>query len=73
LAAHTRAGGELLDIVEVPDRAAAFLLERRVLDRYARWPATVTADHFPHGGWTECWQMIAGRPQLREELATLSG
>lgn len=71
LAAHARAGGELLDIVEVPDRMAAFLMERRVLDRYAPWPAEVTADHFPHGGWTECWQMTAGRPALSEEPAGL--
>jgi hypothetical protein len=72
LAGHTRAGGRLVDLVEVADRTAAFLLERRVLDTYARWPAAVTADHFPQGGRTECWSVTAGRPDLSRELLALA-
>jgi hypothetical protein len=58
----------LIGTVDVEDRAAAFLLERRILDAYARWLTAVTAHHFPRGGRTECWSMLAARPTFRVEL-----
>ena len=67
---HTAAGGRLLGCVQVTDRAAAALLERVVLERYAASPAHgVASAHFPQGGWTECWDAAAGVP----DLAALAG
>jgi hypothetical protein len=65
LNAHRRAGGVLLDAVEVRDRATALALERRVLEHYL--PAAAVSfppDLLPHGGATECWSAHAGCPDL---------
>lgn len=66
LSAHHRAGGTLMDIITVPNRSVAFLVERLVLDAFRTYPAEVTASLFPQGGHTECWSVLAGRPQLVE-------
>jgi hypothetical protein len=71
LRAHLAQGGQLLESVTVPDRAAAVMLERLVLDRFRRWPADVHAGHFPQGGWTECWDARAGHPSLADLQRTL--
>lgn len=73
LRAHRGIGGALQEVVTMPDRATAVVLERLVLDRYRAAPAmSVSAHHFPHGGWTECWDMRAGHPSLAALAATLT-
>jgi len=73
LTAHQRIGGRLLEVVTMPTRATAIVLERVVLDRYRLAVAiTATPERFPHGGWTECWDCAAGYPSLAEIAATLT-
>ena len=65
LKAHRRAGGVVLDTVQVRDRASALALERRILEYYL--PAAAVAfspDLLPHGGATECWSAHTGYPDL---------
>lgn len=65
LAQHTAAGGRLVQIVEVGDRATAFAIEATVLRRFQpQAPASVTHTDLPQGGSTECWDAIAGYPDL---------
>ncbi len=64
LAQHASCGGVLIDVIQTPNRSAALAIERAVLDRYRAHPAGVSPADFPHGGWTECWDHLAGRPDL---------
>ncbi len=53
---HELGGGEVVQTIDVRDRAAARALERRVLEAYAPWrAASVGPADFPQGGWTETW------------------
>lgn len=73
LIAHQRIGGQLLEIVTLPNRATAVVAERMVLDRYRHAAApAATTECFPQGGWTECWAMSAGHPDLKEVVKTFS-
>lgn len=73
LRVHQRAGGRVIDTLQVRDRATALALERHILERYL--PAasvTLRRDLLPHGGTTECWSAHAGYPDLAgaaEQLA----
>ena len=60
----------LVDIVTVPDRGAAFLVERLVLDAYSAHRADVGPAHVPQGGWTECWDVLAGEGHVRVNIGT---
>lgn len=65
LAQHATAGGRLLQVVEVQDRATALAMEAAVLRRYQpQAPALIAASDLPQGGATECWDSIAGYPDL---------
>lgn len=64
LRAHAARGGRLLELLTVRNRAEALLLERTVLDQFRDWPAEMTEEQFPQGGFTECWDERAGRPSL---------
>jgi hypothetical protein len=65
LAQHVGAGGELVQIVAVADRASAFAIERTVLERFRPLgPVTVSASDLPQGGASECWDAFAGYPAL---------
>jgi hypothetical protein len=65
LGQHRAVGGQLLQVVDVPDRASAFAVEAAVLARYQSVaPASVAAADLPHGGATECWDALAGYPDL---------
>lgn len=72
LQTHRRAGGTVLEVTEVRDRATALALERRILNRYL--PAAAVSfppEQLPRGGATECWSAHAGHPDLAEEAARL--
>jgi hypothetical protein len=65
LAQHTSAGGRLLQVITVANRAAAFAIEAGVMRKYQpHAPATVGANDLPYGGATECWDTVAGYPDL---------
>lgn len=65
LAQHTAAGGRLVQVVEVANRTTGFAIEATVLRKFQpKAPALVTAADLPHGGATECWDAIAGYPDL---------
>lgn len=67
LAQHTAVGGQLVQVVEVADRATAFAIETTVLRRFQpQAPASVSSADLPYGGATECWDAMAGYPDLRE-------
>lgn len=55
LRAHIAHGGLLLEVITVRNRAAAFQIERTILDQFRGWPAWMTETEFPQGGFTECW------------------
>lgn len=66
---HVAAGGILIEVVEVENRRVALAVEASVLNAYRTLaPAVITHRDFPHGGWTECWDQVAGRPELRDHL-----
>jgi len=70
LAQHKKAKGHLLQIVTVSDRASAFAVEASVLRKYQPIaPASVSPADLPYGGATECWDAIAGYPDLAELVA----
>jgi hypothetical protein len=76
LRAHEVNGGILRQVITVPNRTTAFLVERWVLDKYSKFQADVTADHFPQAGWTECWSVVGGYPNLesvKQRLLQQSG
>ena len=65
LAQHRAAGGRLIQVVDVPDRAFAFAIESAVLRRFqSAAPASVGPADLPYGGATECWDALAGYPDL---------
>ena len=65
LAQHRAAGGRLLQVVDVADRAFAFAVEAAVLRRLqAAAAASVRPADLPYGGATECWDALAGYPDL---------
>lgn len=67
LAQHTAVGGRLVQVVEVADRASAFAIEATVLRKFQpQAPVSVTAADLPYGGSTECWDALAGYPDLRQ-------
>lgn len=73
LQTHQRAGGAVLEVVQVRDRATALTLERRILERYL--PAAAVSfprELLPRGGATECWSAHAGHPDLSGEVALLA-
>jgi hypothetical protein len=75
LGEHTFEGGDLVEIVEVPDRAAARRLEAAVLQRYRPWRTPLVGPlEFPQGGWTEAWADTPGAPpcSLTGALASLN-
>lgn len=53
--AHVKQGGTLIKTVIVPNREAAFTVERYVLNRVLEYRQGATARHLPQGGWTETW------------------
>lgn len=55
LNAHRRAGGQLIQIRELPTWRAALDLERQILTHTAHCRLTYGTTEFPHGGGTECW------------------
>lgn len=62
---HMEAGGQLLATITVADRAGALTVERRVLTAYLpRAAADVPPAALPRGGYTECWDALAGFPDL---------
>ena len=64
---HIAAGGEFIQIVEVPDRATAFAIETRVLGRFQPiGPVAVSASDLPQGGASECWDAFVGYPDLED-------
>lgn len=67
LAQHRAVGGRVLQVVEVADRASAFAIETLVLRRFQPVaPAAVAPADLPYGGATECWDTLAGYPDLEE-------
>lgn len=65
LAQHVAGGGELVQIVDVPDRASAFAIETTVLGRFQPLgPVSLAASDLPQGGASECWDAFAGFPDL---------
>lgn len=70
LTQHRRVNGELLSLVTVRDRAAAFAIEASVLMKYQPiGPVAVGPADLPYGGATECWDAIAGYPDLGQMVA----
>lgn len=66
LAQHASVGGHLLQVVEVADRATAFAVEANVLRKFQPLaPASVSPADWPYGGASECWDALAGYPDLR--------
>ena len=73
LKVHQRAGGRVLETVQVRDRATALSLERRILEHYLPAAAvTFPRDLLPHGGATECWSAHAGYPDLADAAGALA-
>lgn len=64
IAAHQRHGGRLLSTVDVPNREAAFAVERHVLRAVRTDRTLVEPKTFPQGGWTETWSDDAPPPDL---------
>lgn len=69
---HEVAGGDVLATVDVPDRATARQVERRLLQLCAPW-ATVdlSAVELPQGGWTETWRDDAPPLDLTGEVRSI--
>ena len=59
LATHRDRGGTLVEIVTVPQRAAALWLEAEVLSLVTAWPATGLPPQQRLDGWTEMWDAAA--------------
>lgn len=73
LKAHQRAGGTVIQTVQVRDRAHAFALERHVLERYqSSTPVMLARDLLPQGGTTECWAAYGGHPDLHLAAAAMA-
>ncbi|MFJ4407227.1 hypothetical protein [Streptomyces sp. NPDC088910] len=62
--AHLAQGGALIDTVTVPNREAAFTVERHVLNKMSGYRQGATARHLPQGGWTETWHDSAPEVDL---------
>jgi hypothetical protein len=70
LTQHIAAGGELVQVVDVPDRATAFAVETTVLERFQPMgPVTVSISDLPQGGASECWDAFVGSPDLAELIS----
>ncbi len=70
LADHELAGGKIVAVVDVQDRATARRVERLVLDRYSDWTLTgLTVVELAQGGWTETWSDAAPALDLEAEMA----
>lgn len=52
---HRLAGGQLVELIEVPHRGAAFWVEQEVLSAMLPWPATGLLADRVISGWTEMW------------------
>lgn len=52
---HRLAGGQLIEIIEVPHRGAALWVEQEVLSAMRAWPATELPTDRAISGWTEMW------------------
>lgn len=52
---HRLAGGQLIELIEVPHRGAAFWVEQEVLNAMVPWPATGLPTDRAISGWTEMW------------------
>lgn len=59
LLTHMSRGGELIEVVEVPHRAAALWLEAQVLSLVSAWPVAGPPAEQRLDGWTEMWQATA--------------
>jgi hypothetical protein len=67
LTQHVAAGGELVQVVDVADRATAFAIETTVLERFQiLGPVTVSISDLPQGGASECWDAFVGHPDLAD-------
>lgn len=65
---HQEAGGEVMATVTVPNRASALTIERHVLGFYLPGAAVdLPPAMLPRGGRTECWNALAGFPDLTEQ------
>lgn len=63
---HEYAGGRVMATVTVPSRATALTVERHVLRSYLpRAFVVLPVGVLPRGGVTECWDALAGYPDLR--------
>lgn len=72
LADHELAGGRVIATAEVPDRATARRVERRILALYTEWALTdLTVADLPQGGWTETWSDDAPMLDLQEIVAVI--
>ncbi len=52
---HRLAGGQLIEIIDVPHRGAALWVEQEVLGAMRPWPATELPTDKAISGWTEMW------------------
>ena len=69
---HDRRGGVLVDAVTVSNRAAAYVLEQKILSAMAAYPSTVGSADFPQNGWTETWSGNAPQISLAELAPTVA-
>ncbi|WP_433177245.1 hypothetical protein [Actinoallomurus sp. CA-150999] len=70
---HESHGGTVVEIVDVPNREAAFTVERAILATVTHYHSDVSRRQFPQGGWTETWRDHAPAVDLKataRELAT---
>lgn len=64
---HRTNGGELVQIIGVSNRATAFAIETSVLALFqTAAPISVSNSDMPQGGASECWNGMAGHPDLND-------
>ncbi|GAA3224546.1 hypothetical protein GCM10010532_056410 [Dactylosporangium siamense] len=69
---HLRNGAEVISMVAVKDRLAAFRVERAVLVTTAAFrPTDSVKPHFAYGGWTETWTSDAPAVDLHSVAAAV--
>lgn len=73
---HRQAGGQMIEILDVPHRGAALWVEQEVLKAMSPWPATDLPQDRYISGWTEMWHedapLLVLLSEYREEAETVA-
>lgn len=73
---HRQAGGQLIELLDVPHRGAALWVEQEVLKAMSPWPATELPPDRNISGWTEMWHedapLLVRLSEYREQAATVA-